>query len=160
MSAATIHTPTGHTPTGHTPTRRSGLPTQRTAPPMLRLVPAHIPAHAPPIAAAPHGDPVPAGVQLTRRGRLVLLVGLLAVGAVLAFVLTGVLGTASPVPTSGPATSPTRIVVVQPGQTLWSIAREIAPSADRRDTIASIVRLNALPSTDVVAGTRLAVPAG
>jgi hypothetical protein len=151
MSAATIHTPTGHPST-----RRSGLPSQRTAPPRLRLVPADLP----PVVAPPEAVPVPAGVQLTRRGRLVVMFGLVAVGAVLAFLLSGLVGAGTSGSTSARTNSPTRTVVVQPGQTLWSIAREIAPSADRRDTIARIVRLNALPSTDVVAGTRLAVPAG
>ena len=58
----------------------------------------------------------------------------------------------------GATAAQTRTIVVQPGQTLWSIAGDVAPGADRRDTIARIVELNALPSTAVSAGERIAVP--
>jgi hypothetical protein len=70
--------------------------------------------------------------------------------------LTGLVGGAA---AGTPAPPATRIVVVEPGQTLWSIAGQVAPGADRRDTIARIVELNGLPSTDVAAGARIAVPA-
>jgi hypothetical protein len=142
MSAATIHTTTQ-------PATRPTLPGQRTAPPRLRLVP----DPAPVTTVFEPGDD---GLQLTRRGRLVLMLALVAAGAVLAFMISGLVGGVSP--GSVPAQPQTRTLVVQPGQTLWSIARDIAPGADRRDTIARIVQLNALPSTDVAAGTRLAVP--
>jgi LysM repeat protein len=149
MSAQTIHE---LVPTTTETRTRPGLPRQRSVPPErtshLALVPEQ-PVRRPP--AAPLG-----GVALTRRGRLVVLVALVALGAVLAFVVTGLVdGTAG---TTAPSRPPTRSIVVQPGQTLWSIAREVAPSGDRRDVIARIVELNALPSTDVAAGTRLAVP--
>jgi hypothetical protein len=49
--------------------------------------------------------------------------------------------------------------VVLPGETLWQIAGEVAPGADRRDTVARIVELNALPNAGVNAGQRIAVPA-
>ena len=157
MSTATIHTTTGPVTRPSTrPGTRPTLPGQRTAPPpRLRLVPA--PDLAP---AGPVLEPADEGLQLTRRGRLVLMLALVAAGAVLAFMLSGLVGgvAGAGTPGSGPARPQTRTVVVQPGQTLWSIARDIAPGADRRDTIARIVQLNGLPSTDVVAGTRLAVP--
>jgi hypothetical protein len=124
------------------------LPRQRTAPSHLALVPELAPARR-------TGASVE-GVQLTRRGRIVILLALLAVGAVLALAVSGLVGGAAA--GTAPASTQTRTVVVQPGQTLWSIAQDIAPGADRRNTIARIVELNALPSTDVAAGTRLAVP--
>jgi hypothetical protein len=43
---------------------------------------------------------------------------------------------------------------------LWSIAGEVAPGADRRDTVAEIVELNALDGSSVRAGQRIAVPVG
>ncbi|MFM9786023.1 LysM peptidoglycan-binding domain-containing protein, partial [Streptomyces scabiei] len=49
-------------------------------------------------------------------------------------------------------------VTVMPGDTLWSIAGEIAPDADPRDVVDEIIRLNALPSGAVAAGERLALP--
>jgi LysM repeat protein len=61
-----------------------------------------------------------------------------------------------------PAVPATASVVVQPGQTLWSVAREVAPGADVRETVARIKDLNNLsgPSSDVVVpGQQLVVPA-
>lgn len=49
-------------------------------------------------------------------------------------------------------------VVVEPGDTLWQIARANAPERDPRSVVADIVRLNALPSTSVAAGAVLVVP--
>jgi hypothetical protein len=95
-------------------------------------------------------------VQLTRRGRLVLLVALVAAGIALMLAVSGLAGGAAAGTT--PTRPASRTIVVQPGQTLWSIARDIAPNADRRDTIARIVELNALPSSAVSAGERIAVP--
>ncbi len=55
---------------------------------------------------------------------------------------------------------PVEYRVVLPGESLWQIAGDVAPGADRRETVARIVELNALPSGVVAAGTRIAVPAG
>jgi nucleoid-associated protein YgaU len=145
MSAATIHRPT--------------LPTQRALqPPQLRLVPAgeaaaRVRSARVEVAPAPQLSP---SVQLTRRGRLVILIALVGVGIGLMLALTGGFGAASA--GSSPSGPATRTVVVQPGQTLWSIAEQVAPNADRRDTIARIVELNALPNSSVSAGARIAVP--
>jgi LysM domain len=106
---------------------------------------------------AAHLAPSPSpSVQLTRRGRLVILIALVGVGIGLMLALTGGFGAASA--GSSPSGPATRTVVVQPGQTLWSIAEQVAPNADRRDTIARIVELNALPNSSVSAGARIAVP--
>jgi hypothetical protein len=61
------------------------------------------------------------------------------------------------------ADGPGRAVVVKhhvvlPGETLWGIASELAPGADPRDTITSIVEFNALQSSAVHAGQDLAIP--
>jgi LysM repeat protein len=50
--------------------------------------------------------------------------------------------------------------VVLPGETLWGIARQVAPGDDPRDTVARIVEFNSLPTTAVHAGQRLALPPG
>jgi Tfp pilus assembly protein FimV len=98
--------------------------------------------------------PRPVALRLTARGRLVLLALLLCAGlAVSAF--TGAISFAGTDATSVPV----RYVTVQSGQTLWAIAGEAAPSSDRRDTVAKILELNALPDSGVRAGQRLAVPA-
>ncbi|MBB3156501.1 LysM repeat protein [Microbacterium proteolyticum] len=50
-------------------------------------------------------------------------------------------------------------VTVMSGETLWSIAEELAPAADPRDVVAQISRLNALSGGSVAAGQRIAIPA-
>lgn len=51
-------------------------------------------------------------------------------------------------------------VLVEPGQTLWSIARaRLGPEADPRPFIQKIRDLNGLQSPLLVAGQRLALPA-
>jgi len=50
------------------------------------------------------------------------------------------------------------VVVVQPGESLWQIAKTIAPNADPRETVATIRDLNNLGDTTVVAGQSIVVP--
>ena len=50
-------------------------------------------------------------------------------------------------------------ITVESGETLWSLAYEIAPTKDPRDVIAEIVSLNQLNS-DLQPGQRIALPAG
>ena len=110
----------------------------------------------------------PSGLRLTGRGRLALLV-LLTV-AVFALISVGRVwaqadsssGGATPTVASadGSAALGYQNWVVQPGETLWSVASAVAPDTDPRETIASIVDLNALADTSVEAGQTLLVPAG
>ena len=94
-------------------------------------------------------------VRLTRRGRLVVFVGLLL--AVLAAVVAW---GPSVVATSEPGTpTPAHTVVVQPGETLWDIATRADPAGNVGDLVHEIAELNALPSTgELQIGQRLAVP--
>ena len=50
-------------------------------------------------------------------------------------------------------------VTVMPGDTLWSIASNVAPNADTQTVIAEIVSLNQLETATVQPGQRLAIPA-
>jgi hypothetical protein len=50
-------------------------------------------------------------------------------------------------------------ITVESGETLWSLAYEIAPTKDPRDVIAEIVSLNQLNS-DLQPGQRIALPTG
>jgi len=95
-------------------------------------------------------------LRLTRRGRAVLTVLAAIPVAAGGFLLS--LG-GSPAGASGevPATA-YHYVSVEPGQSLWQIARTVAPADDPRDVIAAIVRLNALEGTVVVPGEQLAIP--
>ena len=95
---------------------------------------------------------VAAPVQLTRRGRLVLM-------ALLAVVLVTLLGvTRTAVAWAEPSGPTTRTVVVQAGDSLWEIARAVDPQRDPRAVIAEIEELNGLDAA-VVAGQALLVPA-
>ena len=57
----------------------------------------------------------------------------------------------------GPAGTFTEITVMS-GESLWSIAQDLAPHADPRDVVEDIARLNVLESSTVSAGQRLAIP--
>ena len=50
-------------------------------------------------------------------------------------------------------------ITVMSGETLWSIAEDVAPGSDPRDVVAEITRLNALENGSVTAGQRIAIPA-
>jgi len=106
-------------------------------------------------AAAARRAPAPR-LRLTKRGRGVLLTLAatpLVIGA-LFFALNG--GGAVASLEASPASFD--YVTVASGQSLWDVAETIAPSADPRDVIDSIVRLNQLESADVFAGQQLAIP--
>src|SRR5262249_54613523 len=93
-----------------------------------------------------------AGVRLTRRGRLVLLALLLLLAAVV-----GVLVAASTGEAASPA-GPAPTVVVQPGDTLWSIAARYAPGPDPFGTIEQMRELNGRDGYTVHAGETLVLP--
>ena len=95
----------------------------------------------------------PVSVRLTARGRAVVTCLLVALALAALLLTTSVSGAGT---SSTPV--PVRHVVVEPGQTLWQIAGDVAPDADRRDTVAAILELNALPGSSVQAGQQIAVP--
>lgn len=80
-------------------------------------------------------------VRLTRRGRIVLVLvstGFLLLAVLLSGRITADAGTS--LVEQGRAT----VVVVQPGESLWQIARAIAPEVDPRETVSAIRTLNGL----------------
>ena len=97
------------------------------------------------------------GVQLTRRGRIALLMALTVLALVIGAVLQAAGAPAEAAPDGSGAV--TRTVTVQPGETLWQIAREVRPNADPRETVARIQDLNGLTTATVWAGQPLIVPA-
>jgi hypothetical protein len=93
-------------------------------------------------------------IVLTSRGRVVLGL-LLTLVAIFVWVLFGS-GTADAAGSStGSATS---VVVVQPGENLWSIAQNVDPEGDPRDLVMRIREINALGSQHVFPGQSLIVP--
>jgi hypothetical protein len=100
-----------------------------------------------------HGSPKTA-VVLTTRGRIVLGLTLTFL-ALLAWVVLGS-GTAdASAQTDGKTTA---VVVVQPGENLWSIAQGIDPGSDPRDLVLRIRELNELGAAHVFPGQSLIVP--
>jgi hypothetical protein len=98
-------------------------------------------------------------LRLTVRGRR-LLVSLAALPGVIALAFAIVSGGAALASHGGGAASGSfSTVVVSSGQSLWSIAEEVAPTADPRDVVDAIVKLNALDGVTIAAGQRLAIPA-
>ena len=98
-------------------------------------------------------------LRLTVRGRRVLaaLAALPVVVALSAAVLGG--GAALASRDGGAQAGSFQTVTVAPGDSLWTIAEEVAPDRDPRDGVDDIVRLNALDDVVVQAGQSLAIPA-
>lgn len=97
-------------------------------------------------------------LRLTVRGRRVFA-ALAAVPAAVALSIAVVSGgVAVATSDAAPGTSFTEVVVA-PGESLWSIAEEFAPSSDPRDVVDGIIRLNALDTVELQAGQVLALPA-
>lgn len=96
-------------------------------------------------------------LRITARGRRVLaaLVALPVAAGIAFAVLSG--GSAL---ASGEATTANTFekVTVLPGDTLWSIAAEVAPNADPRDAVVEIGRLNGVHDGDLSVGQVLAIP--
>lgn len=94
-------------------------------------------------------------VHLTRRGRVLLLATLVAVlfGS---FSLGRSASEAGSVAQDGPAVQRT---TVAPGDSLWTMARRIAPDNDPREVIARIRRLNDLADSQLRPGQLLLLPA-
>ncbi|MFK4835324.1 LysM peptidoglycan-binding domain-containing protein [Microbacterium sp. ZW T2_14] len=106
------------------------------------------------------GTARPTRLRLTVRGRRVLaaLAALPAVIALSAAVIGG--GAALATRDAGAPAGSFHTVTVAAGDSLWSIAEEIAPDRDPRDVVDELVRLNALDSVVVRAGQNLAIPTG
>lgn len=91
-----------------------------------------------------------------RRRRTVAIVGTALIAVLLSPLAAGAVRRGE-----APAPPAQQVVVVQAGDTLWSIAQRVAPEADPRATIAEIERVN--PSVDpggLVPGQSLSVPVG
>jgi nucleoid-associated protein YgaU len=98
--------------------------------------------------------------RLTARGRSVLAAGAVIVGSLLWFGVASAQGAEHGVPSGAGGQAAIAQVVVQPGQTLWSIALQADPSADPRLVVQRIVAMNSLTGENLTAGQHLRVPQG
>lgn len=99
----------------------------------------------------------PAPMRLTRRGRIVVGT-LVALPIVVGAYFIG-MGSSSAGADSVQSVTNFETVTVMPGDTLWSIAQNIAPNADAQVVIAAIEELNQLDTLTVQPGQQLAIPA-
>jgi len=107
----------------------------------------------------------PGAVRLTRRGRLVVagfatLVVIVAATLLWMTVAGSVQASSRGGPAPGSPYQDMRQVLVQPGQTLWSIAAAAEPSANAWAVVQQITEVNALNGPEVHAGQLLWVPKG
>ena len=107
-----------------------------------------------PAAWAERHEPVP--LRLTERGRRAVASLSIAIGLSIAAatVVTVQLGDAD----GGLELAGSSTVVVQPGDTLWSIAEAVAPEEDPRAVVDAIVDLNGLRDVDLLPGAELQLP--
>jgi len=102
------------------------------------------------------GIPQTPRLRLTRRGRIV-------VGAILAAPVAVVLAVSalSGAPAQAGSTVSTAsfdYITVAAGESLWDLASWVAPEADPREVVSSLIELNQLESAEVQPGQRLAIP--
>ena len=95
-------------------------------------------------------------LRLTRRGRLVLVLALVAL-LLTAFSLGSQATQAADVAGQG-AVPQVEQTTVQPGESLWSVAQRIAPDNDPREVVAQIRRLNGLTTSQLQVGQHLLLP--
>lgn len=93
-------------------------------------------------------------LRLTRRGRL-LVVATLALLICAAFLMGRSGADASTDKASAPSYTQT---TVQPGETLWSVAKRVSPRHDPRALVDEIRSLNHLDSGSLTVGQQLLVP--
>lgn len=101
--------------------------------------------------------------RLTRRGRVaVVLVAVVAVLAVLSVVQ--VVGASTSTSANKvalvAAQQQSDVVVVRPGDTLWSIAAREMPGRDPREAVVAIRQANGIASGEIAPGQRLHLPKG
>jgi LysM repeat protein len=102
---------------------------------------------------ATHHTTAGSHTRLTRRGRVLLLTALVAV-------LFGAFSLGRSVSeAASPSAQPEQhVVTVEHGDSLWTLAREVAPDNDPREVVALIRDLNDLAGSGLVPGQQLVLP--
>ena len=100
-------------------------------------------------------DLQPAPLRLTRRGVMAIAMLVAVVGALLLAVAHASVGGAATAPSAGPISVSS--VQVHGGDTLWSIARVIAPGRDPRIVVDELIARNHLDTVALTPGQTLKV---
>lgn len=118
------------------------------------------PPLAPVIPLRPLSGPPQGQVRATA---ILAVVALVLAVALAALSTPGGTAADTPVPADvvAPVTVPAdRVIVIQPGQTLWDVARDVTPpGGDVRATVAVLRTHNGFASTDLPAWTLVVIPA-
>jgi LysM repeat protein len=107
-----------------------------------------------PVRAAPSAS---TRLRLTVRGRR-LLAALAALPLAVGIGFAAISGGSALASGESAATAAFDTVTVMPGDTLWAIAEDVAPTADPRTVISEIQKLNALSSGSLQVGQQLSIP--
>jgi LysM repeat protein len=102
-----------------------------------------------------------AGVCLTRRGRLARTLLVLSLSIVLGAGFAMKAGAGDPLSAAqinGSSAATYVVVTVAAGETLWSLASQMADGGDVQTLVADIASANSLSGVDVEAGQKLRVP--
>ena len=101
--------------------------------------------------------PVINKIELNRRGRLARTLVVLS----LAIVMLATFGFSAGAGNSdqmSPTSDAFITVIVGPGESLWSLAGQIATDGDKRSLVDEIISINSLPTADVQVGQELRIP--
>ncbi len=96
-------------------------------------------------------------IELNRRGRLARTLVVLS----LAIVMLATFGFSAGAGNSdqmSPTSEAFITVTVGPGESLWSLAGQIAVDGDKRSLVDEIISINSLPTADVQVGQELRIP--
>ena len=118
------------------------------------------PDDAPASRSGRQRDTPVAPLRLTRRGRVVAATAAALLVTVVSLLVAGVAQATNHGPSARVARQDLVQVVVDPGQSLWSVAESADPGQDTRAVIQQIIDLNSLNGDTVFAGQRLWVPRG
>lgn len=95
-------------------------------------------------------------VRLTTRGRTLVLLALVAL--LFGTFSFGRANSQAAPAVEAPVVPAVQQTVIQPGESLWTVARRIAPDNDPRAVIAQIRQLNDMAGSQVQAGQHLLLP--
>ena len=112
------------------------------------------------MANSPASPATQVRLTLTSRGRSVVMVSALILAtSTFAATFSAFNGAAASTTSAASATSvAAEEIIVQPGESYWSIAREIAPGVSTQDVIDQIHELNPFAGATLQAGTKILVP--
>ena len=112
------------------------------------------------MANSPASPATPVRLTLTSRGRAVVMVSpLILATPTFAATFPALNGAAASTSSAASSTSvAAEEIIVQPGESYWSIAREIAPGVSTQDVIDQIHELNPFAGATLQAGTKILVP--